>query len=174
MEDKLVDALYNLQPVLNRYKKLQTVPMNNEELAAFGNKVDHFCDIMKNWSKKSQKSSATWQQGTATEMILRSGHLIHFNDKVKVSYQGKKMEGGYETIQKCFIENDPAIPKHWAFAAKTQKGDSVTNLWRGQYDSMLRQWPCDPPTRAASNGLQFIQPNRKDTLCDGMEGPFGR
>jgi hypothetical protein len=39
---------------------------------------------------------------------------------VKVSYQGKKIEGGYGTIQKCFIENDPAIPKHWAFAAKTQ------------------------------------------------------
>jgi hypothetical protein len=126
MEDKLVDALYNLQPVLDKYRKLQTVPMNNEELATFRNKVDHFCNITKNWSKKSQKSSATWQQGTATEMMLRGGHLIHFNDKVKVSYQGKKMEGGYGTIQKCFIENDPAIPKHWAFAAKTQKGDSVT------------------------------------------------
>jgi hypothetical protein len=61
MEDKLVDVLYNLQPVLNRYMKLQTVPMNNEELAAFRNKVVHFYDIMKNWSKKSQKSSATWQ-----------------------------------------------------------------------------------------------------------------
>jgi hypothetical protein len=35
MEDKLVDALYNLQPVLDKYRKLQTVPMNNEELAAF-------------------------------------------------------------------------------------------------------------------------------------------
>jgi hypothetical protein len=35
------------------------------------------------------------------------------------------MEGGYGTIQKYFIENDPAIPKHWAFAAKTQKGDLV-------------------------------------------------
>jgi hypothetical protein len=112
MEDKLVDALYNLQPVLDRYRRFQTVPMNNEELAAFRNNVDHFCDITKNWSKKSQKSSATWQQGTATEMMLRGGHLIHFNDKVKVSYQGKKMEGGYGTIQKCFIENDPAIPKH--------------------------------------------------------------
>jgi hypothetical protein len=81
-----VDALYNLQPVLNRYIKLQTVPMNNEELAAFRNKVDNFCDITKNWSKKSQKSSTTWQQGTTTEMMLRSGHLIHFSDKVKVSY----------------------------------------------------------------------------------------
>jgi hypothetical protein len=49
---------------------------------------------------------------------LRGGHLIHFSDKVKVSYQQQKMEGGYGTIQKYFIENDPAIPKHWAFAAK--------------------------------------------------------
>jgi hypothetical protein len=99
--------------------------MSNEELATFQTKVDHFCDITKNWSKKSQKSSTTWQQGTTMEMMLRGGHLIHFNDKVKVLYQGKKMEGGYGTIQKCFIENDPAIPKHWAFVAKTQKGDSV-------------------------------------------------
>jgi hypothetical protein len=59
-------------------------------------------------------------------MMLQSAHLIYFSDKVKVSYQGKKMEGGYGTIQKCFIENDPTIPKHWAFAAKTQKGGSVT------------------------------------------------
>jgi hypothetical protein len=35
MEDKLVDALYNLQPVLGKYRKLQMVPMNNKELAAF-------------------------------------------------------------------------------------------------------------------------------------------
>jgi hypothetical protein len=125
MEDKLVETLYNTQPVLDKYRKLQTVPMNNKELAAFKSKVEHFCGKTKNWSKKSQKSSATWQQGTTTEMMLRGGHLIHFNDKVKVSYQGKKMEGGYGTIQKCFIENDPAIPKHWAFAAKTQKGDLV-------------------------------------------------
>jgi hypothetical protein len=48
MEDKLVDALYNLQPVLDKYMRLQTVPMNNEELAAFRNRVDHFCDITKN------------------------------------------------------------------------------------------------------------------------------
>jgi hypothetical protein len=125
MEDKLVDALYNTQPILDRYRKLQTVPMNNEELATFKIKVEIFCGKTKNWSKKSQKSGATWQQGTPTEMMLRGGHLIHFSDKVKVSYQGKKMEGGYGTIQKCFIENDPAIPKHWVFAAKTQKGDSV-------------------------------------------------
>jgi hypothetical protein len=125
MEGKLVDALYNTQPVLDKYMKLQTMPMNNKELAAFKIKVEHFCGKTKNWSKKSQKSSATYQQGTATEMMLRGGHLIHFNDKVKVSYQGKKMEGGYGTIQKCFIENYPTIPKHWAFATKTQKGDSV-------------------------------------------------
>jgi hypothetical protein len=30
MEDKLVDALYNTQPVLDRYMKLQTMPMNNK------------------------------------------------------------------------------------------------------------------------------------------------
>jgi hypothetical protein len=35
------------------------------------------------------------------------------------------MEGGYGTIQKSFIENDPAILKHWAFVAKTQKGDTL-------------------------------------------------
>ena len=51
-------------------------------------------------------------QGTATEMMLQGSHLIYFNDKVKVLFQGKKMEGGYGTIQKYFIENDLAIPKH--------------------------------------------------------------
>jgi hypothetical protein len=61
MEDKLVDALYNTQPVLDRYRKVQTVPMNNEELAAFRNKMDNFCDIMKNWSKKLLESGAHWQ-----------------------------------------------------------------------------------------------------------------
>jgi hypothetical protein len=45
MDDKLVDAMYNLQPVLDKYRKLQTVPMNNEELAAFWTKVEHFCHI---------------------------------------------------------------------------------------------------------------------------------
>jgi hypothetical protein len=59
MEDKLVDAMYNLQPVLDKYRRLQTVPMNKEDLVAFQNKMDHFCDITKNWSKKSQKNSAT-------------------------------------------------------------------------------------------------------------------
>ena len=86
--------------------------MNNEELVVFRNKVDNFCDITKNWSNKLQKSSATWHQDIATEMMLRGGHLIYFSDKVKVLYEGKKMEGGYVTIQKCFIEYDPAIPKH--------------------------------------------------------------
>jgi hypothetical protein len=70
MEDKLVDALYNLQPVLDKYRKLQTVPMNNKELATFKSKVEIFCGKTKNWSKKSQKSSMHWQQGTATEMML--------------------------------------------------------------------------------------------------------
>jgi hypothetical protein len=59
MEDKLVDVLYNLPPVLDKYRKLQTEPMSNEELIAFRTKVEHFCDITKNWSKKSQKSSTT-------------------------------------------------------------------------------------------------------------------
>ena len=125
MDDKIVDALYNSKQILEKYRKLQAVAMNDEELAAFKNKVANFCDITKNWSKKLQKTTNTWLQGTVTEMMLRSGHLIYFNEKVKVSYQGKKMEGGYGTIQKCFIENEPAIPKHWAFAAKTQKGDTA-------------------------------------------------
>jgi hypothetical protein len=58
-----VDALYNLQPILDRYRKLQTVPMNNEELVAFRTKVEHFCNITKNWSKKSQKSSTRYSYG---------------------------------------------------------------------------------------------------------------
>jgi hypothetical protein len=126
MEDKLVDALYNTTPILDRYRKLQPMPMSQEELAAFRTKMDSFCDITKNWSKKSQKSGAHWQQGTPMEMLLRGGQLLHFNEKVKISYQGKRKEGGNGAIQKCFIENDPAIPKHWAFAAKTHKGDTPT------------------------------------------------
>ena len=125
MEDKIVDALHNTKLVLEKYKKQQAVPMNDKELVAFKNRVKKFSDIIKNWTKKLQKTSATWHQGIATEMMLQGGHLIYFNEKVKVSYQGKKMEGGYETIQKCFIENEPAIPKYRAFAAKTQKGDMV-------------------------------------------------
>jgi hypothetical protein len=31
MEDKLVDTLYNLHVVLDKYRKLQTVPMNNKD-----------------------------------------------------------------------------------------------------------------------------------------------
>ena len=112
MEDNLVDALHNTLPVLEWFRKLQTVPMNNKELAAFKSKVEIFCGKIKKWSKISQKSSATWQQGTATEMMSRGGYLIHFSNKVKVLYQGKKMESGYGTIQKCFIENDPTIPKY--------------------------------------------------------------
>ena len=112
MEDKIVDTLHNTKPILEWYRKLQIVPMNDEELVAFWNKVDNFCDIIKYWSKKSQKSIKTWHQGTSTEMMLQGGHLIYFGDKVKVLYQEKRMEGGYGTIQKCFIENDLAIPKH--------------------------------------------------------------
>jgi hypothetical protein len=53
MEDKLVDALYNTQPILDRYRKLPTVSMNNEELATFKSKAEFFCGKTKNWSKKS-------------------------------------------------------------------------------------------------------------------------
>jgi hypothetical protein len=70
MEDKLVDALYNTVPVLDRYRKLQPVPMSQEELAAFRTKIESFCNVTKNWLKKSQKSGAHWQQGTPTEMLL--------------------------------------------------------------------------------------------------------
>jgi hypothetical protein len=48
MEDKLVDALYNTMPVIDRYRKLQPVPMSQEELAAIWTKVDSFCDVTKN------------------------------------------------------------------------------------------------------------------------------
>jgi Protein tyrosine and serine/threonine kinase len=125
MQDRLVDALYNTQPVLQKYRKQQDQPMNDEELAAFNNKVANFCEMTKSWSKKAQKTRNTWQQGTMTEMMLRGGHLIYLHNQVHVSYRGKKMEGGYGTIQKCFIQNEPAIPSHWAFAAKTQKGDTA-------------------------------------------------
>jgi hypothetical protein len=43
---------------------------------------------------------------------------------VKLVYVGKPKSGGNGDIQKCFIEGDPAIPKHWKFATKTQKGDT--------------------------------------------------
>jgi hypothetical protein len=34
MEDKLVDVLYNTAPVFDMYRKLQTMPISQEELAA--------------------------------------------------------------------------------------------------------------------------------------------
>jgi hypothetical protein len=43
--------------------------------------------------------------------------LINVNDKVKVTYVEKSTCGGNREIKKCFIEADPAIPKHWKFAA---------------------------------------------------------
>ena len=52
MEDKIVDALHNTKPVLEKYMKQQTLPMNDKELAAFNNKVANFWDITKNWSMK--------------------------------------------------------------------------------------------------------------------------
>jgi hypothetical protein len=62
MVDKLIDALYNTWLVLESYKKLQDMPMNQEELDAFQAKMNSFCDIAKNWSKNSQKSVARWQK----------------------------------------------------------------------------------------------------------------
>ena len=53
IEDKIVDALHNTKPVLEKYREQQAMPMNDKELAAFKNKVESFCDIIKNWSKKS-------------------------------------------------------------------------------------------------------------------------
>jgi hypothetical protein len=51
--------------------------------------------------------------------------LINYNEVVKVAYMGKPKCGGNGDIQKCFIENDPAIPRHWEFATKKQKGDTL-------------------------------------------------
>ena len=48
MEDKIVDALYNLKPVLDKYRKQQDVQMNDKEFATFNNKVATFWDITKN------------------------------------------------------------------------------------------------------------------------------
>jgi hypothetical protein len=87
--------------------------------------MSNFIEITKNWSKRSQKTAAHWHQGTQTKMLLRGGHLINFNDKVKVTYVGKSTCGGNGEIQKFFIEGDPAIPNYWEFAAKRQKGDTV-------------------------------------------------
>jgi hypothetical protein len=69
IKDKLIDAMYNTVPVLKKYRKLQVVPMNQEELAAFQIKESSFCDITKNWSKKLQKIVVHWQQGTPTELM---------------------------------------------------------------------------------------------------------
>jgi hypothetical protein len=60
MQEKLTNALYNTIPVLEKYKKLQEEPLNQEQLAAFKNKVNNFIDITQNWSKKSQKNIAHW------------------------------------------------------------------------------------------------------------------
>jgi hypothetical protein len=49
MHERLTDALYNTMPVLEKYKKLQEEPLNEEQLAAFKNKMNNFIDITKNW-----------------------------------------------------------------------------------------------------------------------------
>jgi hypothetical protein len=51
------DALYNTVPILGKYRKLQDVPMNQEELVAFKTKVNSFSNNTKDWSKKSQKTT---------------------------------------------------------------------------------------------------------------------
>ena len=86
MGDKIVDVLHNTKPIPDKYRKQQDVPMNDKELVAFNNKVANFCYITKNWSNKLQKNKGTWHQGIVTEMMLRGGHLICFDEKVKVSY----------------------------------------------------------------------------------------
>jgi hypothetical protein len=61
MEDKLIDTLYNTMLVLERYKKLQDVLINQEELVAFLTKVSSIWDIIKNWVEKLQKTATHWQ-----------------------------------------------------------------------------------------------------------------
>jgi hypothetical protein len=125
MQDNLIDALYNTEPILEKYRKLQKQLLNEEQLIAFKTKVSNFIKKTKNWSKRSRKSAAHWHQGTPTEMLLQGNYLINFNDKMKVTYVEKSTCGGNREIQKCFIQGDPAIPKLWEFAAKKQKGDTV-------------------------------------------------
>jgi hypothetical protein len=48
MEEKLIDTLYNTVPILERYRKLQEELINQEQLAAFKNKINNFTIIMKN------------------------------------------------------------------------------------------------------------------------------
>jgi hypothetical protein len=60
MEEKLNDAPYNIVSVLEKCIKLQNVQLDQEQLAAFKTKVNSFSTTMKNWSKKSQKTSH-WQ-----------------------------------------------------------------------------------------------------------------
>jgi hypothetical protein len=103
------------------------VPLDQEQLDAFRTKVNSFLDVTKNWSKKLQKT-AHWQQGSHIEMLLQGGYLINFKNNVKVVYMKKPKNGGNGEIQKCFIEDDPAIPRHWKFATKRQKGDTVVML----------------------------------------------
>jgi hypothetical protein len=57
MVERLNDALYNTVPILGKYRKLQDVPMNQEELVAFKTKVNSFSNNTKDWSKKSQKTT---------------------------------------------------------------------------------------------------------------------
>jgi hypothetical protein len=58
MQDKLIDALYNTEPVLEKYRKFQERPLNQMQLLAFRTKVSNFFEITNNWSKRLQKSVA--------------------------------------------------------------------------------------------------------------------
>ena len=104
-------------------------------------------------------------------MMLQGGHLIHFSNKLKVSYQEKKMEVAMEQFKSVSLRMTLPFRN---IGRLRQRYRRAIQLQRRQYDSTLRQWPCNLPTRSASNGSKFIHPNRKDTLCSGIEGPFGR
>jgi hypothetical protein len=145
---------------------------------------------MKNWSKKSQKSGAHWQQGTPTEMMLRGGHLIHFSDKMKVSYQGNKMEGG----QGCHASGRPrprsTTPQTSTLAAIHQAdGEAIghpsaaaTGKRRGQPPSDRRKgWPSSGrqgrPPRPSDGGGRLSRPpeavrNRRPTEAIHLRRPL--
>jgi hypothetical protein len=91
--------------------------------------------------------------------------LIYLQKNLKMVYLRELKSGGNADIWKCCIEGDFAIPKHWKFCWKIQKGET---------DSMPRLWPCNLCMTAASSGLQFIHPNMKDTHFGGMGEPLER
>jgi hypothetical protein len=52
MEDKLNDSFYNTKPVIEKNRKLQDVPLNQEELDALKTKLNAWIVATKNWSNK--------------------------------------------------------------------------------------------------------------------------